>query len=246
MKDKVVLVTGSSNGIGAETIREFAKNGANVVINYCSDETSAIELKKEVENNYNVKALTIKCDISDENQVKSMIDEIIKVFNSINILVNNAGIANDSLIEDKTVEMFRRTIDVNLIGTFLVTREVAKHMLKDKCGRIVNVASNNGIDTLYPESIDYDASKAGVISLTHNFANYYKPYINVNVVAPGWVNTPMNKNLDKDFKETKLKKIKLNRFGEPSEIAKIIYFLCSDEASYINDTIIRVDGGEKA
>lgn len=246
MKDKVALVTGSSKGIGAATIREFAKNGANVVINYLTDEENAYKLKNEVEQKYNVKALVIKCDIADEKQVKDMIKEIINVFHSINILVNNAGTASDNFLEDKNIDEFKRTLDVNLVGTFIVTREVAKYMLDQKKGKIVNVSSTNGIDTLYPESIDYDASKAGIISLTHNFANYYKPYINVNTVAPGWIDTSMNKKMDAGFKNNELKKIKLNRFGEPSEVAKVIYFLCSDDASYINDAIIRVDGGEVA
>lgn len=240
--NKVCLVTGGSRGIGAACIKEFAKNGYNVVINYVKDDLSANFLKTEIEENYHVKALVIKCDVSNEVEVKNMVEEVINTFGTIDVLVNNAGIAIDTIVADKTVENFRKILDINLIGTFLVSREVAKYMLNRKSGSIVNVSSTNGIDTYYPESLDYDASKAGVISLTHNLAKEYHPYIRVNSVAPGWVTTDMNKELDKEFIKTEEDKILLNRFADPLEIAKVIYFI-GVEASYINSSIIRVDGG---
>ena len=240
--NKVCLVTGGSRGIGAACIKEFAKNGYNVVINYVKDDLSANFLKTEVEENYHVKALVIKCDVSNEVEVKNMVEEVINTFGTIDVLVNNAGIAIDTIVADKTVENFRKILDINLIGTFLVSREVAKYMLNRKTGSIVNISSTNGIDTYYPESLDYDASKAGVISLTHNLAKEYHPYIRVNSVAPGWVTTDMNKELDKGFIKTEEDKILLNRFADPLEIAKVIYFI-GVEASYINSSIIRVDGG---
>ncbi len=170
MEEKVVLVTGSSKGIGAACINKFASHNYNVVINYNTDKESAVKLKDEVENKYGVKALVIKCDVSNELEVKEMVQKIINEFGHIDCLVNNAGIAIDTTFEDKTVENFRKIIDVNLIGTFIVSKEVGKYMQDRKCGSIINVSSTNGIDTIYPESLDYDASKAGVISLTHNFA----------------------------------------------------------------------------
>lgn len=243
-KGKTVLVTGSSRGIGAETIRKFASHGANVVINYVSDSDSAIRLKKEIEDTYGVKTLLIKCDVSNELEVKKMVQEIVENFVTIDILVNNAAIAIDKLFEDKTVEDFKRTLDVNLIGTFLVSKYVSPYMLKNNFGRIINISSTNGIDTNYPESLDYDASKAGVISLTKNLAKQFAPIINVNAVAPGWVKTDMNKEICVD-QENKLKEnILLNRFAEASEIANVIVFLASNEAGYINNSVIRVDGGE--
>lgn len=242
---KTVLITGATRGIGRETAIKFAKNNYNIIITYKNSDTLANELKNIIENEYNVEVLTIKSDISKENEIKSLVQESLKRFKKIDVLVNNAAIANDSIIEDKTKETFNEIIDTNLIGPFLLIKEVSKQMLEDKEGAIINVSSTNGIDTYYPYSIDYDASKAGLISLTHNFAEYLAPYIRVNCVAPGWVNTDMNKNLDEEYVEKEKKKILLNRFAEPAEIASVIYFLTTEESKYINNTIIRVDGGIK-
>lgn len=243
--EKVALVTGSSRGIGAATIMEFAKKGYSVVINYVNSEEEAMALKKQVEEEYHVASLAIKADVSREEEVSNMIEEVIHTFGHIDCLVNNAGIAIDTLFEDKTVENFRKTLDVNLIGTFLVSKYVGKYMLKEKKGSIINISSTNGIDTVYPMSLDYDASKAGVISLTRNLAIQYAPYIRVNSVAPGWVLTDMNQELDSEFIKEECESILENRFADPSEIAKVVVFLASDDASYINNEVIRVDGGWK-
>lgn len=242
---KTVLVTGSSRGIGRETIIEFSKLGYNVVINYIKSEKESFELKKLVEKDYNIKALVIKCDISNEIEVKNMIDIIINEFKTIDVLVNNAGLAIDNDIDLKDASEFKKVIDTNLLGPYLVTKYASKPMLKEKQGNIVFVSSTNGIDTNYESSIDYDASKAGVISLMRNFSKLLSPYIRVNTVAPGWVNTNMNDSLDVEFKNAEKKNILLNRFAEPIEIAKVITFLSSDDASYINNSVIRIDGGLK-
>ena len=204
---KTVLVTGSSNGIGKETVIKFAKNNYSVVITYNSDSTSALELEKEIKNKYNVDVLVIKCDISSESDIKSMVDSVISRFGKIDVLVNNAGIAIDTTFEDKTKDNFMKTLEVNLVGTFLVSKYVSNYMLKEKKGSIINVSSTNGIDSYYVESLDYDASKSGVISLTHNLANYLAPYIRVNCVCPGWINTKMNECLSLEFKEKETNKI---------------------------------------
>lgn len=243
--NKTVLVTGGSRGIGRATIIEFAKRGYNVVINYLNSEKNALDLKKEVEEKYQVKALTIKADISNEIEIKKMVEKVITEFGKIDCLVNNAGIAIDTTYEDKTKENFMKILETNLVGPFLVCKEVAKCMIQKKEGTIINVSSTNGIDTIYPESLDYDASKAGLISLTKNLAKVYAPYIRVNSVAPGWVETEMNKELDIEFINKENEKILLNRFAKPEEIAKVIAFLASSDASYINGEIIRVDGGNK-
>lgn len=237
------LVTGSSRGIGRAIIETLASHNCNVIINYNNSEKEAFELQKNIKAKYNVKVMTIKADVSNEVEVKNMIDKIICEFGKLDILVNNAGIAIDTLFIDKTKENFQKILDVNLIGTFLVSKYASKYMLENKFGRIINIASTNGIDTFYPMSLDYDASKAGVISLTKNFAKELSPYINVNAVAPGWVNTEMNKELDKDFIEEENRKIFLHRFANPYEIANVVLFLASSLATYVNGEIIRVDGG---
>ena len=242
---KTVLVTGSSSGIGKETVKKFAKNNYNVVITYNNDYNGAIELEKEIKERDNVDTLVIECDISDEDKIKEMVEKVIFKFNKIDVLVNNAGIAIDTTFEDKTKDNFMKTLEINLVGTFLVSKYVSKYMLEQKSGNIVNVASTNGIDSYYVESLDYDVSKSGVISLTHNLANYLAPNIRVNCVCPGWINTKMNDCLSTEFKTKETEKILLSRFAEPEEVANLIYFLASDEAGYINDSIIKIDGGVK-
>lgn len=240
--NKVVLVTGASRGIGATIALKFASKGDNVILNYCNSKDEVDELNRMILEKYNVKTLIIKTDVSNEQSVKNMIEQVVNIFGHIDVLVCNAGIAYDSLIEDKTVDNFNQILNVNLIGAFICARECAKVMPEGSS--IINISSTNGIDTYYPYSLDYDASKAGLISLTHNLAVAYSPKIRVNSVAPGWVNTEMNKELDKDYIAEECKKILLGRFANPSEIANVVYFLASEEASYINGTTVRVDGGK--
>lgn len=240
---KTVLITGGSRGLGRACALKFAQLGYNVIINYNNSLKEAVSLEAYLKENYNILVLLVKADISKEDEVINMMNVIKNSFQKVDCLVNNAGIAIDTLFEDKTVQNFRKIIDVNLIGTFLVSKHIGSLMLKEKSGTIINVSSTNAIDTYYPYSLDYDASKAGVISLTHNLARQFAPYIRVNCVAPGWINTEMNKELDKEFIEEENKKILLGRFSEPSEIANVIAFLASHEASYINGSVIRVDGG---
>ena len=244
MSKLVALVTGGNRGIGRNCIEEFAKAGLNVVINYCHHKEEAINLANTIKETYNVEAIAIQCDVSKEEEVEKMVNEILDKFGGIDILVNNAGVSRDSLLLDKNMKEFRRILDVNLIGTYLCSREVGKVMLNNKKGKIINISSSNALDTYYPESCDYDASKAGVISLTHNFALEFAPFIQVNCVCPGWVKTDMNKGLSIDQIKEEKKKILLGRFAEAEEIAKVVTFLASSKASYINDSIIRVDGGK--
>jgi 3-oxoacyl-[acyl-carrier protein] reductase len=236
---KVVIVTGSSKGIGAATIKYYANNNYSVVINYNHSLDDAQKLYDEVSEITD--AILVQADISKEEDVKKLMDETIKAFGRIDTLVNNAGIAIDTTLEDKTVENFRRIIDVNLIGPFLTCKHIGTYMKEQGTGSIINISSTNGLDSYYPYSMDYDASKAGVISLSHNFALLYAPNVRVNTICPGWVNTEMNKELDDDYKKEECKHILLNRFAEPEEIAKTIYE--TDNNLYLNDSIIKVDGG---
>ena len=196
---KTVIVTGGSRGIGKETAKEFAKNGYNVVINYVSDEKSALSLKEELEEKYDSDVMLCKCDVSNEIDIKKMVSDVINYYGKIDVLINNAAIALDCVFEDKKVSDFKKILDVNLIGPFTLSREAGKNMLEQKSGVIINVSSTNAIDTYYEYGLDYDASKAALISLTHNLSKHFAPYVRVNAVAPGWVNTDMNKNLDEDY-----------------------------------------------
>ena len=242
--EKVVLITGSSKVIGKATAIEFAKiGGYKVVINYLTDKENAEKLSNYLKEKYKIETLVIKTDISNEEQVKNMIQEVINKFGRIDVLVNNAGIEIDKEFEDRTVEDWKRTLEVNTIGTFLVSKYASENMLKNKSGKIINVSSTNGINTFFPSSIDYDASKAAIINLTYNLAIQFSPYINVNAVAPGWVNTEMNKELPKELIKEETEKIYKKRFADPEEIAKVICFLASEDAEYINSTVIKVDGG---
>lgn len=245
MDKKVVLVTGASSGIGSSICEVFAKNNYNVVINYNNNYENANKLKTKLEKEYNIKCLCIKADISNDNEVLNMFNQTINTFNRIDVLVNNAGISCDSLIEDKTKEKFMKVLEINTYGTFLVSKIFGKYMYENKQGNIINISSSNAIDSYYEFSLEYDASKAAIVNMNHNLSNIYSPYVRVNCICPGWVDTPMNKELSKEFKDNEINKILLNRFAQPIEIANLVYFLASDNASYINDSIIKIDGGRK-
>lgn len=239
---KTVIITGSSRGIGAATALYFAEKGFNVVINYVSNKEAADNLSREINEKYPVDTLVIKCDVSNESEVVNMLQLTKERFGRVDVLINNAGIAIDSTLEDKTVDNFHKTLDVNLIGTFLTCKHIGTYMKEQGYGSIVNISSTNGIDSFYPYSMDYDASKAGVISLSHNFALEYAPSIRVNCIAPGWVNTEMNKELDEDYIKEECEHILLGRFSEPIEMAKEIYHVAV-ESTYLNDSVIKIDGG---
>lgn len=243
MNKKCVLVTGSSIGLGASIIRKYASMGYNTVITYNSHKDEAIELQKEINDKYNTESLVIKCDISKEKDIENLKNEIISKFNKLDVLVNNASIAIDTTFSDKTKENYMKILEVNLVGTFLVSK-IMSTIMNDNSS-IINISSTNGIDTYYEYSLDYDSSKAGIINLSHNLANYLSPKIRVNTICPGWINTPMNKDMDTEFKKQEEDKILLKRFAEPNEIANLVYFISSNDASYINDSVIRIDGGKK-
>lgn len=243
LENKVVLVTGSAKGIGASTIRRFACENCNVVINYNKSREEAYKLQEEV-TKLGVKSLVIKADVTNQNEVDEMITKILDEFGRIDILVNNAAIAIDTLFQDKTIDNFKKTIDTNLIAPFYLSKKIGELMYEQKKGVIINVSSTNGIDKYFPMSLDYDASKAALISLTHNLALEFAPYVRVNAVAPGFIATESEiKDLDEEFIKSEEEKIFVKRLGKDKEVANVIYFLASEEASYINNDVIRVDGG---
>lgn len=241
--NKSVLITGGTRGIGEAISREFAKKGHDIIINYVNSSEKAQNLKQELEKEYNIKVLPIQADISNEIEIKNMVDTAIKEFGKIDVLVNNAGIVIDREFEDRTVEDWKKTLDINLIAPLVLIKLVGKEMMKQKSGSIINISSTNGLNTYYPTSVDYDASKSGLISLTYDSAVQFAPYVRVNCVAPGWVNTEMNKELPEDFVKEETERILVKRFAEPEEIAKVVVFLASEDANFVNSTVIKVDGG---
>lgn len=240
---KTVLITGAAKGIGAATADVFASHGYDVIINYHTSEKLAEDLKNKLIEQYKVNVVTIKADISKEEDVKKMLNIAMKKFGKIDVLINNAALALDDNLEDKRTEDFEKVLLTNLVGPFLTCKYFGEQMKEQKYGKIVNVASTNGIDTYAPYSADYDASKAGLISLTHNFAVHLAPFVNVNAVAPGWTNTEAVQKANPMILEKEKQKILLKRFAEPKEIANVIYFLTTEEAKYINSEVIRIDGG---
>lgn len=243
MERKVALITGSSIGLGSTIAKKLASNNINIVINYLTHEKEAYQLSKYIEDKYQVETLVIKADISNEEEVSIMIKKIIDKFSRIDILINNASIAKDQDIFDKKISDFKKVIDVNLTGTFIVTQSISRIMKEQKSGNIVFISSTNGLDTNYPYSIDYDITKSAIISMSSNFSKYLSPYIRVNTICPGWIDTTMNKEMDMEFRNQEINKILLKRFAQPEEISNVVNFLVSDEASYLNNAVIRVDGG---
>lgn len=241
-KDKIVIVTGSSRGIGRATAIAFAREGANVVVNYIKNKKASDEVVAEIKI-LGRDAISVQADVASEDDVKRMVKEAVQHFGAIDVLVNNAGIIWDIPIFTKTVEQWERTIRVNLIGTFLCVKYAVPHM-KDRTGAsILNISSTSGIDSLSPDSADYDTSKAGVISLTKNLSQALAPNIRVNSIAPGWIDTEINKDLPKEFIESETQKIALKRWGRPEEVAKAVLFLCSEDAGFITGSMLVVDGG---
>lgn len=241
--NKVALVTGGARGIGKAVVERFAKDGYSIAINYNNSEDRALSLLKELQD-ANVSAIIVKADISDEEQVKSMVATIVDKFGKIDVLVNNSAVNYDTLFQDKTVEQFRRTLDVNVIGTFLVSKYVGQVMYDNKYGKIINLSSTNGINTYFPMCIDYDASKSAINSLTHNLATQFAPYVTVNAVAPGFIATESEvEGMDEDFIALETEKVMVKRAGEPEDVANLISFLASKDADFINNQIIKIDGG---
>lgn len=241
--NKVAIITGASSKIGSSIAEKLAKCKFDLVLNYNTSLEKTKKLREELINKYNIDVLLIKADLREEKEIKNIVDCAINKYGRIDILINNAAIEHDNTLENKTKEEFMDVLNVNLIAPFLLSKYASKYMIKNKYGKIINIASTNGIDTYYPSSLDYDASKAGLISLTHNLAIELAPYITVNAIAPGWTNTDMNKNLSEEQKKKINERILLKRFANPDEIANVVAFLASPEASYINNEVIRVDGG---
>lgn len=240
---KCVLITGATRGIGKATAIKFAKFGYDIIINYLNNDKLAENLKKELILKYSVDVTLIKADVTQEEEVIKLRNIIYDKYKQLDILVNNVGVISDKEFCNRTITDFKNIIDINLTSVFLINKYIGTEMYKSHIGKIINVSSTNGINSYTPTTIDYDAAKAGVISMTKNLAVEFSPFINVNSVAPGWVDTDMNKGLPSDLLQSEKEKILLKRFAQPEEIANVIFFLASEESSYINGQTIIIDGG---
>ena len=239
---KVAFITGGSRGIGKEVATKFAENGYNIVVNYVSDKTDVEQLRNEWESK-GVKTLILKADVTKTEEVENVVKTAIDTFGKIDVLVNNAGITRDNLLMRMSEEEFDKVIETNLKGTFIVTKAVTKYMMKKRNGSIVNLSSVVGVAGNAGQC-NYSASKAGVIGFTKSVAKELASRnIRANAVAPGFIETDMTAVLSDAVKENIHNQIPLKRMGSAKEVANLIYFLGSDESSYITGQVINIDGG---
>ncbi|HBA37713.1 MAG TPA: beta-ketoacyl-ACP reductase, partial [Firmicutes bacterium] len=201
---------------------------------------TAHELKDKLSKDYGVQVMSYKVDLENEEEIEALVRKVGRV----DVLVNNAAYNDDCEVLSKTGENFIKILKVNLVAPFLLSKELYSE-LKKNGGCIVNVASTNGIDTMYPESLDYDASKAGLINLTKNLSSAFGPEVRVNAISPGWIDTEGTADMEPSFKKREIEKTVMKRFATPEEIAKVVLFVASEEASYMTGSILRIDGGVK-
>lgn len=242
MNKKIALVTGGSKGIGKSIAIKLAEDGYDIAFTYSSDENAANETLEEL-NKLGSNSLSIKKDMSKEEEVKEAIKEIEEKLGTVDVLVNNAGITRDGLLMKMKAEDFDRVIEVNLRSVFLTTREIIRPMIKKRYGKIINISSVVGIMGNAGQA-NYAASKAGVIGFTKSIAKEFASRgVRANAIAPGFVETDMTKVLKEDVKEEMLKNIPLGYFAKPEDVANLVSFLASEKADYITGQVIQIDGG---
>lgn len=239
---KVALITGATRGIGKQIAITLANNGYDIAINYRTENDDLKNTKEEIEKN-NVKCLAVKGNVAIFEDCEKFVEEVIKEFGKIDVLVNNAGITRDTLIMRMKKEDFESVINTNLVGTFNVTKNVISHMLKARSGRIINISSVVGVSGNAGQT-NYSASKAGIIGFTKSLAKEVASRnILVNAVAPGFIETGMTDVLKDEIKQDIEKNIPLKRIGTPQDVANVVKFLASEDSSYITGQVINVDGG---
>ncbi|MEH7118188.1 3-oxoacyl-[acyl-carrier-protein] reductase [Neobacillus vireti] len=239
---KFALVTGASRGIGREIALELARQGANVAVNFAGSEAKANEVVDEIKA-LGRDAFAVKCNVADTEEVSDMVKSTVDRFGRLDILINNAGITRDNLLMRMKEEEWDDVINTNLKGVFLCTKAVTRQMMKQRVGRIINIASVVGVSG-NPGQANYVAAKAGVIGLTKTTAKELASRnITVNAIAPGFITTDMTDQLSEEVKAEMLKQIPLARLGEPKDIAKITAFIASDDSSYITGQTLHVNGG---
>jgi len=239
---KTAIITGASKGIGAVIAKRLNELNYNLVLNYRSN-TALIEELIDNFTNKDTNNIIVKCDISLYEDAKKLIDEAYNNFGTVDVLINNAGITKDNILPLMTEEEFDEVIDINLKGTFNCCKHIARRMIKQKQGRIINISSVSGLAG-NPGQVNYSASKAGVIGMTKSIARELgKKNILVNAVAPGFIKTEMTDKIPDEIKAEMMKNIPLQRLGQPEDVADCVEFLISDKASYITGQVISVNGG---
>lgn len=242
LEGKAVLVTGASRGIGREVALELAREGANVAVNYAGSEAKAAEVAEEIRA-MGREAIVIQANVSNSEAVEAMVKETIEAFGKLDILVNNAGITKDNLIMRMKESDWDDVMDINLKGVFLCTKAVTRQMMKQRSGRIINISSIVGVSGNAGQA-NYVAAKAGVIGLTKTTAKELASRgITANAVAPGFITTDMTDKLNEETKAEMLKQIPLAKLGEPSDIAKTVAFLASEDSRYMTGQTLHIDGG---
>ncbi|USK71607.1 3-oxoacyl-[acyl-carrier-protein] reductase [Peribacillus asahii] len=242
LEGKKVLVTGASRGIGREIALELARLGADVAVNYAGSEAKANEVVDEIKA-LGREALAIQCDVANSESVAEMVKATLEQFGRLDILVNNAGITRDNLLMRMKESEWDDVINTNLKGVFLCTKAVTRQMMKQRSGRIINIASIVGVSGNAGQA-NYVAAKAGVIGLTKTSAKELAPRgITVNAIAPGFISTDMTDELTEEIQQAMLQQIPLARFGDPKDIASVAAFLASDASRYMTGQTLHVDGG---
>lgn len=241
LDDKVAIVTGASRGIGKAIALEFARQGADVVVNYKTSEKEAKEVARQIET-IGRETLIVKADVSKPEGVEQLVEKTYKHFKRIDVLVNNAGFISAKMLNDLDFGDWEKILHTNVIGAFSCAKEVSKYMLKQKSGNIINISSKYG-DVGSEFVMHYTASKAALTNLTKSLALSLAPNIRVNTISPGNIDTEMTQRAGKDFIEMTIKKTPLGRLGESHEIAKVAVFLVSEDSSFITGQNIVVDGG---
>src|SRR5690625_896579 len=242
LQGKFALVTGSSRGIGRAIALELGRKGVHVAVNYAGNEQKAEEVVQELKE-LGVQAIKIRANVADEKDVKTMVKEVIQTFGRLDILVNNAGITRDNLLMRMKMEEFDEVINTNLKGAFICTKAVTRQMMKQRYGKIINIASIVGVSG-NPGQANYVAAKAGLIGLTKSTAKELASRnILVNAIAPGFITTDMTDELADERKDAIMSSIPLEKLGEPEDIANVVCFLASEDAKYITGQTIHVDGG---
>ena len=244
LKSKVAVVTGASSGLGIQFAKALARQGADVAV--LARRKGMIEKTAEEVSSLGVKSLAVVCDVSKTDEIQRALSEIIKTFGKVDILVNNAGVGIGAPAETMTDEVWNTVIDINLGSTFRVTREFVKEMKKNGSGRIINISSTCGVVGGTFASLNYYASKGGIIQLSRaQAANYAKYNITVNVIAPGFFLSEMTEDyIDSDGVKDLVSKIPLKRIGKPGELDGALIYYASDESAYTTATVLLVDGGQ--